>query len=80
MLVCLLLTGCDTLVKRGDDGSTPVPANLTVRCDPIPALTVKANLGDLVKYTTDLMTLYNECAIRNDSLIETVTKPNKNGK
>ena len=71
----LLLTGCTTAPSVAPQILThpPPPANLTVKCDPISALNVKSTLGDLVKYTIELMTQYNECALRNDSLIDSLT-------
>jgi len=36
-----------------------------------------ATLGDLITYTKDLQLDYNECAIRNDSLVDLITKENE---
>ena len=49
-----------------------LPENLATRCDAIDSITNDSNMGDLIKYTTDLMVQYNECAIRHDKLIETI--------
>jgi hypothetical protein len=50
-----------------------IPPNLLVKCDDIPEIGKSdkgQNLGEVVKYTTELMKQYNECAIRHDQLIE----------
>ncbi len=35
-------------------------------------------LGDLILYTKDLQVDYNECAIRNDALVDLILKENEN--
>lgn len=51
------------------------PANLTVPCEDLPPM--KGNtLGDLYEYTIDVVSLYNQCALRHDALSEAVKKPN----
>ena len=52
--------------------SAKVPQNLATRCDAIDSISQESNMGDLIRYTTDLMVQYNECAIRHDKLIETI--------
>lgn len=69
-----LLVGCETVPSKPD---VPVPANLLTRCERIPNIKDKANMGDLMTYSVDLMRQYNECAIRHDGLVEAVTKPKK---
>mgnify|MGYP006451952249 FL=1 len=67
----LFLLGCATPNVEVVDSK--YPANLLVSCQELPQL--KGNsLGDLYKYTTNLITLYNECAIRHDSLVKAVEK------
>ncbi len=34
-------------------------------------------LGDLIIYTKDLQVEYNECAIRNDALVDLILKENE---
>lgn len=76
VLLCLttLIVGCETVPPKSD---VPVPANLLTRCERIPNIKDKANMGDLMTYSVDLMRQYNECAIRHDGLVEAVTKPKK---
>lgn len=69
-----LLVGCETVPPKTD---VPVPANLLTRCERIPNIKDKANMGDLMTYSVDLMRQYNECAIRHDGLVEAVTKSKK---
>lgn len=72
------MSACITLPKQPvPDQPALHPANLLVRCDSLPTIGTKANLGDVVKYTTDLMKRYNECAIRHDGLIDSVTPKKK---
>lgn len=69
--VSFLLIGCTT--PRVEVVDSKYPANLLVPCEELQEL--KGNtLGDLYKYTTNLITLYNECAIRHDSLVQAVEK------
>lgn len=35
------------------------------------------NLGDLLNYTKDIQIDYNECAIRNDALVDLILKENE---
>lgn len=77
IVLTTLLVGCDTLIKNPANTEVPVPANLLTRCEGIPNIRDKANMGDLMKYSVDLMRQYNECAIRHDGLVEAVTKPTK---
>lgn len=76
VLTALLLVGCETAPKT----EVPIPANLLTRCEKIPNIKDKANMGDLMKYSVDLMRQYNECAVRHDGLVEAVTKPEKQKK
>lgn len=73
IVLTVLLVGCETAPKT----DVPIPANLLTRCERIPNIKDKANMGDLMTYSVDLMRQYNECAIRHDGLVEAVTKPKK---
>lgn len=73
IVLTVFLVGCETAPKA----DVPVPANLLTRCERIPNIKDKANMGDLMTYSVNLMRQYNECAIRHDSLVEAVTKPKK---
>lgn len=74
IVLTTLLVGCETVPIKSD---VPVPANLLTRCEGIPGIKDKANMGDLMKYSVDLMRQYNECAIRHDGLVETVSPRKK---
>ena len=76
VLTAVILSGCVSLTKQPPP-DVPIPANLLTRCELIPNIKDKANMGDLMTYSVDLMRQYNECAIRHDSLVEAVTKPKK---
>lgn len=67
----ILLVGCAT--PRVEVVDSKYPANLLVPCQELQELRGNT-LGDLYKYTTNLITLYNECAIRHDSLVQAVEK------
>jgi len=71
LAIPILLVGCATPQVEVVDSK--YPANLLVPCQELRELRGDS-LGDLYKYTTDLITLYNECAIRHDSLVEAVKK------
>jgi hypothetical protein len=73
VLICslFLLGGCAT--SNVIPLEQKYPANLTVRCEPLPTLK-GSTLGDLYKYTIAISTMYNECAVRHDALSEAVTK------
>lgn len=73
IVLAVFLIGCETAPKA----EVPIPANLLTKCDRIPNIKDKANMGDLMTYSVDLMRQYNECAIRHDGLVEAVTKPKK---
>tara|TARA_Y100001973_G_C5189526_1_gene330022 strand:+ start:635 stop:928 length:294 start_codon:yes stop_codon:yes gene_type:complete len=70
------ITGCGMMpVQKAyvpNMKSAKVPQNLVTRCDAIDSISQESNMGDLIRYTTDLMVQYNECAIRHDKLIETI--------
>jgi len=75
--ICLMfLSGCNTLYKV-QSTDVPVPANLLTRCEGIPNIKDKANMGDLMKYSIELMSQYNECAVRHDGLVEAVSPKKK---
>jgi len=74
VLVSTLLVGCQTIPPKAE---VPVPANLLTKCELIPNIKDKANMGDLMTYAIDLMRQYNECAVRHDGLVEAVTKSSK---
>lgn len=81
VLAVFALTGCDTITKltkpdmSTKDTQEQYPANLIIRCPDIPILFQETvNMGDLVKYTTNLMDQYNDCAIKHDSLIKIIEK------
>lgn len=81
VLAVFALSGCDTVSKliKPDvppkDAQEQYPANLIIRCPDIPILFQETvNMGDLVKYTTNLMDQYNDCAIKHDSLIKIIEK------
>lgn len=74
IVLTTLLVGCQTIPSRSE---VPVPANLLTRCEGIPNIKDKANMGDLMKYSVELMRQYNECAIRHDGLVEAVTPKKK---
>jgi hypothetical protein len=74
IVLTTLLVGCQTIPPKAE---VPVPANLLTKCERIPNIKDKANMGDLMTYSVDLMRQYNECAIRHDGLVEAVTKPSK---
>jgi hypothetical protein len=68
-LIALGLAGCGSMTKiLPKQEIPPPPANLVVRCPGIPLIQNDANMGDLVKYTTELMEQYNECAMKHDDL------------
>lgn len=75
------LSGCGVLrwfqSSSNKQTEVPIPANLLTRCSDIPNIKEKANMGDLLKYSVELMGQYNECAIRHDGLVEAVTKKKK---
>jgi uncharacterized lipoprotein YmbA len=50
-----------------------VPANLTAPCEELPRMRGDT-LGDLYKYTVEVVTLYNQCAMRHDALSQAVKK------
>tara|TARA_B100001093_G_scaffold520419_1_gene615662 strand:+ start:5666 stop:5959 length:294 start_codon:yes stop_codon:yes gene_type:complete len=70
------ITGCGMMpVQKAyapNMKTAKVPQNLATRCDAIDSISQESNMGDLIRYTTDLMVQYNECAIRHDKLIETI--------
>ena len=69
--VLFLAVGCSSLTPQLENITRPeTPANLVVKCPPLEEIDTTANLGTLMEYTTNLMTQYNQCAIRNDKLIE----------
>ena len=74
IVLTTLLVGCKTIPPKAE---VPVPANLLTKCERIPNIKDKANMGDLMTYSIDLMRQYNECAIRHDGLVEAVTKKKK---
>lgn len=76
VLSAIVLSGCDILPRK-PDSYVPVPANLLTRCERIPNIKDRANMGDLMTYSVELMKQYNECAVRHDSLVEAVTKKKK---
>ena len=76
VLTTVMLAGCVSLTKQPST-DVPVPANLLTKCERIPNIKDKANMGDLMTYSVDLMRQYNECAIRHDGLVEAVTKKKK---
>lgn len=67
----LVLTGCATSMPKVPDYQ--FPANLTAPCEELPHLRA-GSLGDLYKYTIEIATLYNQCAVRHDALSEAVKK------
>lgn len=82
-IVCIAaifaLSGCDTIKKMKTpevkNEQEQYPANLIIRCPDIPIFYQEiVNMGDLVKYTTNLMDQYNDCAIKHDSLIKIIEK------
>ena len=61
------------------------PTAHLVKCRPLqtPKPNEKGNyentsLGDLIIYTKELQVDYNECAIRNDALVDLILKENEN--
>jgi len=69
-LLALSLGGCGSVTKfLPKQEIPPPPANLTVRCPAIPLIQDDANMGDLVKYATELMEQSNNCAMKDDDLI-----------
>jgi hypothetical protein len=72
-VLSLLLVGCASNTPKVPDYQ--FPANLTTPCEPLPQLK-NGSLGDLYKYTIEIATLYNQCAIRHDALSEAVKKIN----
>lgn len=80
-MLSFLLSGCGVLrlFQSSDNKQTevPIPASLLTRCSDIPNIKEKANMGDLLKYSVELMGQYNECAVRHDSLVEAVTSKKK---
>lgn len=83
MMLAFMLSGCGVLrwLQQSNDPKqpteVPIPANLLTRCPDIPNIKDRANMGDLLKYSVDLMGQYNECAVRHDGLVDAVTKKKK---
>lgn len=71
IILSTVLVGCTTPQIEVVDSK--YPANLLVPCQELQELKGDT-LGDLYKYTTNLISLYNECAIRHDSLVKAVEK------
>lgn len=74
--VCvMMLSGCSTFSQAVPNKTVPtIPANLTTPCDSLDVLGDNSTMGDLVKYTVDLMAKYNECAMRHDNLVKATEK------
>lgn len=73
LFMSTLLIGCASVdIPRVPDYQ--IPANLIVKCEELPEMRGDT-LGDLYKYTIEIITLYNVCATRHDSLAKAVTKP-----
>jgi uncharacterized lipoprotein YmbA len=75
----LILVAALSIVLVGCAAPTPkipnyqLPANLTTPCEELPPLQ-NGSLGDLYKYTVEIATLYNQCAIKHDALSQAVKK------
>lgn len=73
VLSAALITGCATSTPKVTEYE--FPANLTTPCDELPRLRA-GSLANLYKYTLEIATLYNQCAMRHDALSEAVKKIN----
>jgi uncharacterized lipoprotein YmbA len=71
VLFAALLAGCASSTPKVPDYQ--FPANLTTPCDKLPHIRA-GSLADLYKYTIEIATLYNQCAMRHDALSEAVKK------
>lgn len=68
----LFVVGCAAPTPKIPDYQ--IPANLITPCEELPHIRA-GSLADLYKYTIEIATLYNQCAIRHDALSEAVKKP-----
>lgn len=71
LAITFVLAGCATSATKVPDYQ--FPANLTTPCEELRPLR-DGSLGDLYKYTIEIATLYNQCAIKHDALSEAVKK------
>ena len=70
-LLSLSIVGCAS--TEANLPTYQIPANLIAPCQELPRLRA-GSLADLYKYTIEIATLYNQCAIRHDALSEAVKK------
>jgi hypothetical protein len=69
------MTGCATTIVEKEFVFETLPPQLLQKCEEIAKVQPKEmNLGDLVKYTTNLMGVYNDCAVRMDTVIKSSGK------
>ena len=70
MSVFCLLAGCSSLTTISDKSIKPTePASLVQECPKVPEFEGRT-MGDLLKYTNDLVGLYDDCADSKKKLVE----------
>lgn len=69
VLYMLLLEGCSTTVPVARK-FPEIPAKLMEKCPALERLKEEAKLSDVAKNVTNNYTLYYDCAVKHDAMIE----------
>jgi hypothetical protein len=73
------LLACSQLPMPPESSTKTVefPAAHLVKCPPLEEVsTTDQTLGSLIEYLVGVMTQYNECAVRHDSLVDMLKQEN----
>lgn len=71
ILLTAFLVGCSTIPTADDKLILPAADQITTeRCADIPNPKPAMTMGELLVYTTELMIMYTECAMKHDALVK----------
>lgn len=70
LLICLMLTGCTTVVPVTPKFPNPPGSTALVECPDLVKLNDDAKLSDVATIVTNNYTTYYECSIKNSAWIE----------
>lgn len=82
LVLLAVLSGCSTIsTTQTKLPRNPFPEDQLVSCPKLPLPEKDSGsevftVGNLMQYNTSLQSLYNDCAIRHDSLIDLIQKEN----